>query len=285
MATQHKFLVVDGYPRESRDQFNEVGMTLAGELYAGMLKRRLPDADYEIWYSSDPGATSPTDEQIADYSGILWPGCNLTVYHDDPRVHCHLDLARRAFEVGTPGFGSCWAIQVASHAAGGEVKPSPKGREMGVGQKLRLTEAGAAHPMFEGKPHVYSHFMSHDDEVTRLPEGGTLLSGNDWSAIQAAEIKYKNGTFWGVQYHPEYNLHEMARLILARQNKLMQLGYFRNEEDVKAYVDRLEALFEDPTRKDLRWQLKIDDDVLDPDVREREFVNWLKYLVKAPVEI
>jgi hypothetical protein len=90
--------------------------------------------------------------------------------------------------------------------------------------------------------------MSHDDEVTRLPEGATLLAGNDWSAIQAAEIKHKKGTFWGVQYHPEYNLHEMARLILARQKKLMQLGYFRDEEDAKAYATSW-RLHEEPTAK------------------------------------
>lgn len=284
MASKHKFLIVDGYPKESRDQFNDVGMTLAGNLYARLLTKHLPDAEYDIWFSSDPGVPTPSDEQIADLSGILWPGCNLTVYHDDPRVYAHLDLARRAFEIGTPGFGSCWAIQVAAYAAGGEVKASPKGREMGVGQKVRLTEAGKTHPMFEGKPEVYDHFMSHDDEVTRLPEGGTLLAGNDWSSVQAAEIKHKNGTFWGVQYHPEYDLHEMARLILARQKKLMQLGYFRDEADVTAYVDKLEALYEDPTRKDLRWQLKIDDDILDDSIREREFSNFLKHVVKAPVK-
>lgn len=279
MAGKHRFLIVDGYPKESRDQFNEVGMTLAGELYAGMLTRNLPGADYDIWYSSDPGAPSITDEQISDYAAVLWPGCNLTVYHDDPRVHAHLDLARRCYTIGTPAFGSCWAIQVATYAAGGEVAVSPKGREMGVGQKLHLTDAGKTHPMMEGKPEVYSHFMSHDDEVTRLPAGATLLASNDWSHVQAAEIRHERGVFWGVQYHPEYNLLELARLIIARQAKLIKLGYFLDETDVRAYVDKLEALYADPTRKDLRWQLKIDDDVLDPAIREREFVNFLKHVV------
>ena len=73
MAQKQRFLIVDGYPKESRDQFNEVGMTLAGELYAGMLTRNAPGAAYEIWYSSDPGAVKITDEQIADFSAVLWP--------------------------------------------------------------------------------------------------------------------------------------------------------------------------------------------------------------------
>ena len=39
---------------------------------------------------------------------------------------------------------------------------------------------------------------------------------------------------------------------------------------------------EDPTRKDLRWQLKIGDDILDDTIREREFINWIKHIIKAP---
>lgn len=283
MSNRYKFLIVDGYPRESRDQFTEVGMTWAGELYRKLLLKYLPDAQTDIWYSSDPGVGPVTDEQLSDYDGVLWPGCNLTVYHDDPRVHSHLDLARRSFEAGTPAFGSCWAIQVATSVAGGKVEPHPQGREMGIAVKIRLSEAGERHPMFEGKPEVYSHFVSHDDQVTVLPEGSTRLAGNYWSHVQAAEVKHKNGIFWGVQYHPEYDLHEVARLILAREPRLIKQGLFRDHDDLVDYVNKLEALHEDPARTDLRWQLKIDDDVLDASIRECEFRNWLKHLIQAQV--
>jgi hypothetical protein len=46
-----------------------------------------------------------------------------------------------------------------------------------------------------------------------------------------------------------------------------------------AYVDRLEALHADPYRIDLRWQLGIDDTVLDAGIRQREFINWLNHVV------
>ena len=96
--------------------------------------------------------------------------------------------------------------------------------------------------MMKGKPEVYSHFVSHDDEVTRLPKGSTLLAGNDYSHVQAAEIRHKKGVFWGLQYHPEYDLHEMARLMVAREKKLTEIGFFRGHEDFQEYVDRLEEL-------------------------------------------
>jgi GMP synthase (glutamine-hydrolysing) len=279
MSKSPRFLVVDGYSPESRAQFEQVGMGLAGQLYADLLVKRLPGAEYDIWYSSDPGVEEISDEKLADYTGVIWPGCNLTIYHEDPRVRRHINLAGRAYDAGLPQFGSCWAIQLANYAAGGEVAAHPKGREMGIATKIRQTEAAQTHPMFEGKPEVYSHFVSHDDHVTRLAEGATLLAGNDWSTVQACEVRHKNGVFWAMQYHPEYNLHEVARLILAREARLIKQGMFRDHEDMLAYVDRLEAVYADPSLKYIRWQLKIDDDILNDDIRECEFVNWIKHQI------
>jgi GMP synthase (glutamine-hydrolysing) len=286
MTQALRFLIPDGYSKESREQFEQVGMRLAGLLYGDLLVKRLPGAQYDVWYSSDPGVSSPTDEQLSGYAGVIWPGCNLTIYHDDdPRVQAHKELCRRAYEAGIPQFGSCWAIQLANFVAGGDVAPHPKGREMGIATKIRLTEAGGKHPMMEGKPEVYSHFVSHDDQVVRLADGATLLAGNDWSTVQACEVKFGKGVFWATQYHPEYNLHEVARLILAREPRLIKQGMFRDHEDVLVYVERFEAVHADPNLRYVRWQLKIDDDIVLDDLRECEFVNWLKHVVLPRAQV
>ncbi|MBN1497719.1 MAG: type 1 glutamine amidotransferase [Spirochaetes bacterium] len=285
MAETHRILIIDGYPKPSRDDFDTAGMKYAGVLYAEMLQTYLPGAGYDILYTSDPGAAAPDRKALSAYDGVLWPGCNLTVYHtDDPRVKIMIEICDRAFEAGLPQFGTCWGIQLPAFVAGGEVKPNPKGREMGIGRKIRLTEEGKNHPMMAGKPEVYSHFVSHDDEVTRLPRGAVLIAGNDFSAIQAAEIRHKKGVFWGLQYHPEYDLHEMARLMVAREQKLTELGFFKEHNDFTEYVSRLEALHTEPGRKDLRWQLGIDDDILSADIRQCEFKNWVDtfMLKKSP---
>jgi GMP synthase (glutamine-hydrolysing) len=280
MARDYRFLIIDGYPKPSRDDFDRAGMKYAGVLYANMLRAWLPGASSEILYTSDPGVVMPDTKALAEYSGILWPGCNLTVYHaQDERVKTMIGLCDRAFEAGPPQFGTCWGIQLPAYVAGGEVKAHPKGREMGIGRKIRLTDEGKRHPMMKGKPEVYSHFVSHDDEVTRLPKGSVLISGNDYSRVQAAEIPYKNGIFWGLQYHPEYDLHEMARLMVARESKLTEFGFFHGHEDFTAYVSRLEELHAEPGRKDLRWQLGIDDDILSADIRQLEFRNWIDTLI------
>ena len=255
-------------------------MTLAGQLYADLLIKHLPDSKYDIFYSSDPDVELPDSKGLKTYNAILWPGCNLTVYHDhDERVRKMVDLVRRGYETGIPQFGSCWGVQIAVYAAGGEVKPNPKGREMGVARKIHLTPDGQKHPMYEGKPFVFDGFISHDDEITKLPPGAVALAGNDFTKIQAVAVEHQNGIFWATQYHPEYNLHEIARLIVAREQKLIRMGYFETHDDMAHYVEQLEKIAADPSRKDLRWQYGIDDDLLSDSIRECEFINWLNKLV------
>ncbi len=274
-----RFLIIDGYPKASRDELDAAGMKHAWRLYAEMLTRRLPEADYTVWLPSDD-PSPPHGLGPEYYHGILWTGCNLTIYHsEDARVTRQIEFARCSYEVGTPAFGTCWGIQMAAAAAGGEVRVNPRGREMGIARKIRLTDEGSQHPMLEGKPSVYSGFISHLDEVTELPPGAVLLASNEFTHVQAIEVKHRKGTFWATQYHPEYDLHEMARLIVAREPKLLPEGFFQSHEELVRYVDRLEALHQQPDRKDLRWQLDIDDDVLSDRVRQVEFRNWINKLV------
>jgi GMP synthase (glutamine-hydrolysing) len=277
MATK-RFLIPDGYNKESRAKFAEVRMRPAWQLYRDLLVKYIPDAEYDVWLSSDEETPdSYSVEELKAYDGILWPGCNLTVYHDVPEVTRHIETCQKGFEAGIPQFGSCWAIQVAAVACGGECGACDKGREMGVGQKVLLNDEGVTHPMYAGKPQVFSHFMSHDDEVKRMPEGGTVLASNGWSKVQSASFKYKNGEMWAVQYHPEYDLNEVARLIEARDEKLIKLGFFKDIAALKEYTGRLDALVAEPDRKDFRWQLGIDDDIMDDGLRELEFANWVKH--------
>ena len=150
---------------------------------------------------------------------------------------------------------------------------------MGIARKISQTAAGWNHPMFEGKPLVFDAFISHEDMITAMPENSTVLAGNAFTDIQAAEIVHQGGTFWGTQYHPEYTLHEMARLIVAREEKLIAGGFFQCHDDVMSLVNQMEALAQCPDRKDLRWRLAIDDDLLSDSIRQCEFKNWLFKMV------
>lgn len=281
MGNEVRFLVVDGYSRAARDELVAGGASLAADLYADMLRAHCPGAVCDVLFPSDPGATLPDGAALEQYDGVAWTGCSLTIFEADrdPHVRGQIDLARRAYELGIPSFGSCWGAQMAVVAAGGLVAAHPDGREMGVARKIRLTADGRGPPLYEGKPSVFDGYISHVDEVTHLPPGAVRLAGNAWTRVQAVAVTHGRGTFWGLQYHPEYDLHEMARLVYCRIDKLMRDDIFRSREDALSYVDLLEALHADPGRKDLAWRLGVDADVLDPTVRQCEVRNWVRRLV------
>ena len=124
-------------------------------------------------------------------------------------------------------------------------------------------------------------------------EGGAFWGGEFWGGtfrggtfrggtFRGGEFlggTFQGGTFWGVQYHPEYDLHELARLTFCRIDRLVKLGFFRDREAALSYVNLLEALHQDPSRKDIAWLLGVDEDVMSEDIRVAEVRNWIDRLV------
>ncbi|NQU61558.1 MAG: type 1 glutamine amidotransferase [Rhodospirillales bacterium] len=279
MSGDPKFLVVDGYFKKARDELAAGGAIVAGDLYAAMLQKLSPGAVCDILYPADADCELPKGATLDGYDGIAWTGCSLTVFDDIPEVRAQVDFARACYEAGVPAFGSCWAAQIAVVAAGGKCAKNPKGREMGIARKIQLTPEGRAHPLYDGKADVFDGFISHDDEITELPACATRLAGNNFTHVQAVSVDYAKGKFWGLQYHPEYDLHEMARLTWCRIDKMMRLGFFPDREAGEAHVDMLEALHNDPKNKPIAWKLGIDEDVMDESIRQVEVRNWIKHLV------
>ncbi len=279
MSTDLRFLVVDGYAKEGREDLQAGGASTAGQLYERMLRENSSDAEVDVVFPADPDTKLENGKALDQYDGIAWTGSSLTIYHDEKRVTRQIEFARAAFEAGVPGFGSCWAAQIAVVAAGGVVAAHPKGREMGLARKIALTPEGRGHPLYTNKKSVFDGFISHDDEITHLPPGATLLAGNDYTRVQAVSVVHQGGVFWGLQYHPEYDLHELARLVYCRREKLTTKGFFQDVDAAIEFVDQLEALHQDPSRKDIAWKLGLDDDVMNKDVRQAEVRNWIEKLV------
>lgn len=279
MSDNLRFLVLDGYLKASRNELSAGGASAAGTLYKNMLQHHAPGAHVDIAYPADPQSALPQGAAIAAYDGIAWTGSSLNIYNNTPEVTRQIALAQTAFEAGVPSFGSCWAVQIAVVAAGGACAPNPKGREIFVARKISLTAEGRDHPLYDGKKPVFDGWISHDDEVTQLPASATLLASNDFTHVQAVSVTHKKGTFWAVQYHPEYDVHEMARLIYCREQVLTDKGFFANVEAAQNFVDRLETLHENLDRKDLAFELGLDADILDRHIRQKEVRNWIEKLV------
>ena len=271
--------VINGYPAPNRQVLAEAGMKQAHEMYVDFLKEYVPNAKIDTLYIADLDTALPSGTNLSSYDAYIWTGSNLTIYHDEPRVTRQIEFSRAVYEVGKPQYGSCWGVQMAAVAAGGEVQKNPKGREWAFARDIHLTDAGKQHPLYKGKPAQFNGFIMHLDHVTRIPEGGTLLASNEHTQVQSLAVKHGKGTFWATQYHPEYTLYEMARLLIARKEPLTNEGFFKKQEEVEQLAANMMQLSQHPDDMKLRETLKIGDDILNQEIRQQELRNWIDYLV------
>jgi GMP synthase (glutamine-hydrolysing) len=278
MPTPH-LLVIEGNTPETMAEHVAIGGVQASQGYADLLRELLPGAAVDICYPADPAATLPAGAALEGYDGIAITGSSLHLYSGEAPVLRQVDLVRAALTTGTPLFGSCWGLQVLTAAAGGQVRRNPKGREIGFGRGIRLTDAGRRHPMYAGKVDVFNAPTVHLDEVETLPPGATVLATNSMSEVQATEIRTNGSVAWAVQYHPEYPLRELAAIVRRIGVHLVDEGFFDDEADLNRFAGDLDLLDRDPCCKRLSWRHGISNNVLDKKLRVSEVANWLEFQV------
>jgi GMP synthase (glutamine-hydrolysing) len=105
------------------------------------------------------------------------------------------------------------------------------------------------------------------------------------SPIQAAEFRQDGGTFWGVQYHPEFSLRLIATILRRHSKALIERGFRRDEAETISWIADLDALDADPARRDLAWAHGLDEEVLDPVRRVTELRNFLEMRVKPEASL
>jgi GMP synthase (glutamine-hydrolysing) len=274
-----RILIVDSAPEAARTLLAEHGGESRSDNYAAALRsqsRGLFDAiDFSVVFAGDC-ETLPQNVSFSDFHGIVWTGSPLNAYGPGAVIKHQVDFALAAFQSGVPGFGSCWGMQVMSTALGGRVHLHPRGFEFGIARQIRLSEVGQNHAMYQGKSAVFDALCSHEDEVCVPPPGAVVLAGNDHSAIQAIAYDDDAHSFWGVQYHPEYDLKQMAALFSRAATRMVEDGLVRNSDDVKVLAEDFRALQQNPTRKDIAWRYGLGPDITNNLQHGTELRNWLR---------
>lgn len=273
------FLVAESEPPEARAHRRASVGRSSGETYAALLETIAPGATITRITPADDGATPPGTAEIAAYDAVFLTGSPLHLYDDTPECRRIIAFMRDVFGAGVPSFGSCAGLQVAVVAAGGRVRAMGERREAGFARRIAPTAAGRDHPLLRGRPPAYDAPAIHTDEVAVLPDDATLLAGNAVTAVQAVEIRHGNGVFWGVQYHPEIDLQEVAAALRRQADDLVEHRLARDDVDVAAQADLVEALHAAPDRRDLAWRLGLDSQVTDAATRATEIRNFIEQLV------
>ncbi|MFZ2456002.1 MAG: glutamine-hydrolyzing GMP synthase [Candidatus Altiarchaeia archaeon] len=128
-----------------------------------------------------------------DVKGIIFSGGPCSVYEkDSPSVS--KEFLAYVEKNNIPLLGICYGHQLIAHLSGGKVVPGGR-KEYGITGMSVDKKIG----IFKGLSDKEKVWMSHGDNVTRLPEGFEALAHSDNAPIAA----YRKGNIYGIQFHPE----------------------------------------------------------------------------------
>jgi GMP synthase (glutamine-hydrolysing) len=272
-----RILVIDGNRAATREQQVAAGGQPSGEGYVQVLQG-LAQVSCDIVRPAD-GEVRLAAADLGSYDGVAITGSALNIYEGGASIERQIELARSVFAAGVPFFGSCWGLQVAVCAAGGRVRRNPRGREFGFARRIELSDAGRRHDMFAGKPPVFEAVTVHRDDIEQLPPGAVVLASNDMG-LQALELRHGRGTFWGVQYHPEYSFAEIAATTQRYASALLEEQLFADRAELDAFVGDLRQLMRTPRDRRLTWKHGLGPAMQEQSCKLAELRNWLQLQVE-----
>jgi len=187
--------------------------------------------DYPDWFNQALGGELPVLrahlgeplELPAGTQGVIVSGSPLSLTRPEPWMDEVAEELLRIGERGTPVLGVCFGHQLLGRAAGSQVVPNPKGREMGT-VRVQLTAAGRTDPLFRGwvpEDGLADVQATHVDSVDPVPPGAILLASNARCATQALRL---SDAVASVQFHPELRPETLRDLIESRAGALRAEG-------------------------------------------------------------
>ncbi|PIQ86033.1 MAG: glutamine-hydrolyzing GMP synthase [Candidatus Omnitrophica bacterium CG11_big_fil_rev_8_21_14_0_20_45_26] len=134
----------------------------------------------------------------------------------------------RIFSLGVPILGICYGLQVVTHLLGGKVK------------KVKFREYGHADLMvdhkcdlFAGLPKKLVSWMSHGDQVVKLPKHFKRLAHTSSSPV--ASFYDSKRKIYGVQFHPEVVQTPLGHQIIG--NFLFRAAKFKGNWTPASFIE------------------------------------------------
>ena len=138
--------------------------------------------------------------------GIILSGGPLNVY--EIRKY---SFDKEIIQNGIPVLGICFGHQVLSKLNGGKVKQS-KHREFGLAN-IKKRKNSLLTKNFFNKNKMIKVWMSHADQVSKLPKNFDVIASSQNSKFAIVENKSKR--FYGVQFHPEVTHTENGKKLIS----------------------------------------------------------------------
>jgi GMP synthase (glutamine-hydrolysing) len=170
----------------------------------------------------------PSQRALAEADVVLLGGSgDYSVAKGGPWLPAALETMRQLHETSKPTFASCWGFQAMARAMGGEVVTDRSRAEVGT-YWLELTSEGKNDPVFGPLGDRFQVQSGHEDIVTRLPEGATLLASS--ASIEIEAFRFDDRPIYCTQFHPELGRDGLIARIAQYPDYLPLTGHATLEE-------------------------------------------------------
>ena len=257
-----KILIVEGNTHEENLKFQKISAQPQSFNFKNNINKYYPNSLIDIVTPSTEGEAQKIIPELNKYDGIIWGGSTLNIYDDTLEIKRQISFAKKIFEYKKKVLAICWGLQLITTAAGGQVKKSKTGTQVGIAKDIELTEKGLNHPVYRSKKRKFTTPAFNFDEVVVVPKDSIHLSSNKVNKIQGLAFKAGKCDVWGLQYHPEIHYDYMITLINDRKEKLIKKKCFNNNAEINEHI-----MFIEKEKK-----------LLDDEIRLLELKNWLDYL-------
>ena len=198
-----------------------------GSQYSRLIARRI--RELKVYCEIVPPETSWDDVARINPRGVVLSGGPAGVYDDDAPL-----APTWVYEQSLPILGICYGMQVLTHQLGGKVVPGLK-REYG---HAVLYQNVSESPIFTNLPPSSSIWMSHGDQIEKLPPGFSPLAYTDNSPVA---VMGNGRNIFGLQFHPEVVHTEHGKAVL--ENFLYRVcgckGNWTSENVVQQSIARI----------------------------------------------
>jgi len=204
MARQEKVLILD-----------------FGGQYTQLIARRV--REQKVYCEIVPYNISLEALRAANPSALIFSGGAASVYEPGaPRCD------PLCYRLGVPLLGICYGMQLMAMDLGGEVVAA-KNQEYGR-TSISVTEK---EDLLYGLGERFVAWMSHADQVKKVPPGFKILAQSDNTPIAA--MGHSGAKLYGVQFHPEVIHTPQGQLILS--NFLFRICGFSGEWNMESFVE------------------------------------------------
>ena len=161
-----------------------------GSQYSRLIARRVRESN--TYCELVPHDAGPEILKEQDVIGIILSGGPNSVYEDDSPM-----APTWVYDARVPILGICYGMQLIAHQLGGTVA---RGTEREYGHAV-VHKEGQDNKLFDGLENEVPVWMSHGDRIEELPPGFRSMAYTENSPL--AVMGNEEGTYFGIQFHPE----------------------------------------------------------------------------------